>query len=123
MSLPRWSQKWKREENDAGSVLRGEEGMTNMLTNLVISSVLWLALHGCAPSSKSLVQSPVTAPATQPSTPAANEPIALPEPAAPAVDEPIAPPIDPAIDALLTKLEASVGDLTSFTATIGYDKE
>lgn len=116
-----------------GGVFLGDLGMTTMLTNLLISSVLWMGLHGCAAASP-VKQEPATSPATQPSTPAANEPIALPDPPATspttrpwllATDSPVLlpDPLDPAIDALLTKLETSAPDLTSFTATIGYDKD
>jgi len=95
-----------------------------MLINFLYPVLVWMFMHGCAASPPAAVvqaQPPTSAPAS-PTTPAANEPIALPEPALPA-EAVAAAPIDPAVDALLSKLEASAPDLIAFTATIGYDKE
>ena len=86
-----------------------------MLKLTLLAALLWSA--SCA----------VQAPSQGPSQPPASAPAANPPEQPPAAQPPLAgggaAAIDPDIDALLTRLEASAKDLTSFAATITYEKE
>lgn len=84
-----------------------------MLNPSLIAAVVWFAWN----AGDALTQPPASAPSSQPGEAAPAEE------GQPPVIAPVAQAIDPELDALLTRLEASAKDLTSFSARITYEKE
>lgn len=74
----------------------------------LLSVMVWFA--SCAAGNQPPQSAPAAPPAAAPAVPQAPSPRA-------------AEAIDPALDALLTKLESSAKELTSFAAKIAYEKE